>query len=211
MKLLRKTKKEFYNNPNAKHITENKLFWKTVKPSFTDKTLKDKRITLIENNKVVSDESKLVEIFSKYFANIVQKLGINGLTNISSDNDASAALLTDLSKAFDCLPQDLLIAKLHAYSIKEGSLNLLFSYLKNRKQRVRLNNTYSEWIDILFGVPQGSIIGPLLFNIFLCDLFLFLHDIPVANYADANTLYCTGLKISDVLFRECSRNTVTMV
>ena len=211
VKLLRKTKKEFYNNPNVKHITENKLFWKTVKPSFTDKTLKDKRITLIENNKVVSDESKLVEIFSKYFANIVQKLGINGLTNISSDNDASAALLTDLSIAFDCLPQDLLIAKLHAYSIKEGSLNLLFSYLKNRKQRVRLNNTYSEWIDILFGVPQGSIIGPLLFNIFLCDLFLFLHDIPVANYADANTLYCTGLKISDVLFRECSRNTVTMV
>ena len=76
--------------------------------------------------------------------------------------------------------------------IKEGSLNLLFSYFKNRKQRVRLNNTYSEWKDILFGVPQGSILGPLLFNIFLCDLFLFLHDIPVANYADDNTPYCTG-------------------
>ena len=112
---------------------------------------------------------------------------------------ASAALLTDLSKAFDCLPHDLLIAKLHAYGIKEGSLNLLFSYFKNTKRRVRLNNTYSEWIDILFGVAQGSILGPLLFNIFLCDLFLFLHDIPVANYADDNTPYCTGLNISDVL------------
>ena len=107
--------------------------------------------------------------------------------------------MTDLSQGFDCLPHDLFIAKLHAYGIKEGSLNLLLSYFKNRKQRVRLNNIYSEWIDILFGVPQGSILGPLLFNIFLCDLFLFLHDIPVANYEDDNTPYCTGLKISDVL------------
>ena len=88
MKLLRKTKKEFYNNLNVKYITENKLFWKTVKPSFTDKTLKDERITLVENNKVVSDESELVEIFTKYFGNIVQNLGTDGLTNNSSNNDA---------------------------------------------------------------------------------------------------------------------------
>ena len=87
MTLLRKTKKEFCNNLNVKYITENKLFWKTVKPSFTDKTLKDERITLVENNKVVSDESKLVEIFGKYFGNIVQNLGRDGLTNISSDNE----------------------------------------------------------------------------------------------------------------------------
>ena len=85
MKVL---KKEFYNNLNVKYITENKLFWKTVKPSFTDKTLKDERITLVENNEVVPDESKLVEIFSKYFGNIVQNLGIDGLTNFSSNNDA---------------------------------------------------------------------------------------------------------------------------
>ena len=78
---------------------------------------------------------------------------------------------------------------------------MLFSYLKNRKQRVRLNNTYGEWIDILFGVPQESILDPLLFNIFLCDFILFLHDIPVANYANDNTPCCTGLKILDVLIK----------
>ena len=88
MKLLRNTKKEFYNNLNVKYIAENKLFWKTVKTLFTDKPLKDERITLVENNKVVSDESKLVEISRKYFGNIVQNLEIDGLTNISSVNDA---------------------------------------------------------------------------------------------------------------------------
>ena len=92
------------------------------------------------------------------------------------------------------------MAKLRAYGIKEGSLNLLFSYFKNRKQRVRLNNTYSEWIDILFGVPQGSILA-LCYLIFLCNLFLLLHNILVANCADDNTPYCTDSKISDVLIK----------
>ena len=89
MKLLRKAKKEFQNNYNVKYITENKLFWKTIKPSFTDSTLKDEKINLVEHNKVVSDESELVEVFIIYFGNIVQDLGIDGLTNISSDNDTA--------------------------------------------------------------------------------------------------------------------------
>ena len=71
-----------------KYITKTKLFGKTVKPSNIDKILKDERITLVENNKVVSDESELVEIFCKYFGNIVQNLGIDALSNTSSDNDA---------------------------------------------------------------------------------------------------------------------------
>ena len=78
---------------------------------------------------------------------------------------------------------------------------MLFSHLKSRKQRVSLNNTYSEWIDILFGVLQRSILGPLLFNIFLCDLLLFLHDIRAANNADNNTSYFTGVIFSNILIK----------
>ena len=88
VKLLRKTEKEFYNHLNAKYITENKLFWKTVKPSFADKTFKDERITIVENNLVVSDESELVESFSRYFGSIFQNLEIDALTNTSLDNGA---------------------------------------------------------------------------------------------------------------------------
>ena len=84
------------------------------------------------------------------------------------------ALLTDLSKAFDCLPHDLIVAKLHAYDFSVESLKLINSYLTKCKQRVKMNDQFSSWLDIVVGLPQGSIRGPLLFNIFLCDMFLFL-------------------------------------
>ena len=107
-------------------------------------------------------------------------------------NGTCAALLTDLSKAFDCLPHDLLIAKLHAYGCDLPSLKLLNSYLRNRHQHIKINNFYSSWAELLFGVPQGSILGLLLFNIFLCDLFLFIKNKDVACYADDTTPYKTG-------------------
>ena len=80
------------------------------------------------------------------------------------------ALLTDVSKAFDCLDNKLLIAKLNAYGFSLPAIKLVHDYLSNRKQRTRVNSTYSSWSEIVFGVPQGSVLDPLLFNIFLADV-----------------------------------------
>ena len=112
---------------------------------------------------------------------------------------AFGALLTDLSKAFECLPHELLIAKLNAYGVDIPSLKLLYSYLNKRKQRVKLNGTYSSWSEILFGVSQGSILRPLLFNIFPCDLFQFFPDIDIANYAGGNTPHSSSINLNKVL------------
>ena len=76
------------------------------------------------------------------------------------------ALLTNSSKAFDCLDHELFIAKLSAYGFSLTALKLVHNYLSNRKQRTKINSTYSSLLEIIFGAPQGSILGPLLFNIF---------------------------------------------
>ena len=109
------------------------------------------------------------------------------------------ALLTDLSKAFDCLPHELLIAKLHSYGFSLNAQRLIHSYLSNRTQRTEINESYSSWEEILFGVLQGSILGPLLFNIFMCDLFFIVNEIAFASYADDNTPFVSGDRLDDVL------------
>ena len=370
LKLVRKTKKDFYNNLDVKKITDNKQFWKTVKPFFSNKVINNEKITLIENEEVISDDQSIANKFSNFYASVVENLGIENenmklndedietvvenfknhpsilkikehynsdskfsfspvnVTDVLKEIDAldaskahqerdipvkilkknrdifadfikkdfnygilndmfpnhlkesevkpvfkkksrtevenyrpvsilptiskiyerlihkqlstffepilskfqcgfrkghstehcllvmiekwkkcldekgvCAALLTDLSKAFDCLPHNLLLAKLHAYGVDKPALKYIKDYLHHRKQKVKINNTSSVWTDIFFGVPQGSILGPLIFNIFICDLFLFFPDINIVGYADDNTPYSLG-KTEDQVINE---------
>ena len=98
-------------------------------------------------------------------------------------------LLLDQSKAFDCLPHRLLLCKLHAYGMSREACKLILSYLRNRLQRVKIASVKSDWSYMIKGVPQGSVLGPLLFNIFLNDIYFVLsHDISIYNYADDNTI-----------------------
>ena len=76
----------------------------------------------------------------------------------------------ELSKTFDCLPHELILAKLHAYGVDIKSLKLLRGYLSNRTQRVKLDSTFNSWLKILSGVQEESILGPLFLNIFLVIL-----------------------------------------
>ena len=117
-----------------------------------------------------------------------------------------SALFTNLSYVFDCLPHDLIIAKLNAYRFSFSATKLIQSYLSNRKQRTTINNEYNSWEEIIFVVPQGSILGPFSFNIFICDLFSVMNNIKFASYADYNTPYSIGMateflkEASDELF-----------
>ena len=118
----------------------------------------------------------------------------------ATDNKKSfGALLTDLPKAFNCLSHDPLITKLNAYGFNMSALRFVHSYLKNRMQRTKINLEYSSWEEIMFGLPQGSILGPLLFNIFLFDLFLVMENSDITSYTDDNTPYTTGNSVEAVI------------
>ena len=92
---------------------------------------------------------------------------------------SSVVLLTDLSNAFDWILHDLLVAKLEVYGFSYQPLKFMYSYVTDRKHRTKLNNSFSDFIGLLLGVPQGSILGPLSFKIYICDLFLFVNKVMV--------------------------------
>ena len=102
------------------------------------------------------------------------------------------AMFMDLSRAFDTIHHDLMIAKLGAYRFLQDALQFMRSYLINREQRVRVNSNFSTWEN------KGSILGPLLFNFFINDLFLFVTNSYLSNYADDNTLYAFGYNLEEI-------------
>ena len=359
VKLLRRTKYEYFNKIDIKNLADNKTFWKTIKPFFNNSNKNSNKIFLNENEEILSNPKSVAETFNNYFVNITNTLDLNTNEDIDESSrfhpsiikikelcndlpevfnfhivdeehvkqelislnskksaisgdipvrilkqfcDAYLPLLTsiinssllngnfpevlkcaevtpifkksdclnkenyrpvsvlssmskvferimysqinefmenkfsnyltgfrkghntqhtfmvmiekwkksldknlkigvifmDLSKAFDTLNHSLLLEKLKAYQFSENALTLMKNYLTKRHQRTKINNNFSSWSEIIAGVPQGSILGPLLFNIFINDIFLFPEKCFLSNYADDNTLYAIANDMNDV-------------
>ena len=98
----------------------------------------------------------------------------------------------DLSKDLDTINHSLLLVKLKARGFSNQALSLLKRFLCNRFQRSIINGSFSRWNEVITGVPQGSILSQLLFNIFLNDIFLFISKCQLCDYPDDNTLYKSG-------------------
>ena len=108
----------------------------------------------------------------------------------------TGSIATDLSKAFDSICHNLLLAKLRAYGVGEEAIDFLHSYLCGRKQRVKVNGVFSNWLPVYCGVPQGSLLGPLLFNVFINDLNFSVQLSSLRLYADDTTAYASNTDIS---------------
>ena len=93
----------------------------------------------------------------------------------------------DLSKAFDIIKHDLLLAKFHAYDFSKKALKIIHNYLRNRWHKTKINKDFSTWQELLHGAPQGCVLGPLLFNMCLNDLLFVIESTELCNFAHDTT------------------------
>ncbi len=105
----------------------------------------------------------------------------------------------DVSKAFDCILHGLLVAKMNAYGICGDAYEFMSSYLTGQFQRVKISDERSSWLPLLKGIPQGSSLGPFIFNVFMNDIFYFIETCDLTNYADDNSLHHIASIIEAVL------------
>ena len=104
----------------------------------------------------------------------------------------------ELSKAFDTTFHELLVAKLNAYGFSRKALKLIFIYLKSRKKSFKINKIFSSWKKLLCRVPRGSVLGSILFDVYLNDLFLFLSEIDVCSCVDDTTSFVRHKGIAEL-------------
>ena len=116
----------------------------------------------------------------------------------TDSNNLTAVALLDLSKAFDSIQHNILYQKLENIGIEQNAIELIKSFLTDRQQRVKVNNVYSDWIDLSQGVPQGTVLGPLLFNLYVNDMLTCVEDCKLVQYADDTCIFISGKNIDEI-------------
>ena len=124
---------------------------------------------------------------------------IETIPKTRENHEMFADVMIDLFKAFDFISHELLTANLNAYGFNETSLKVIISYLKNRMQTTKGSLSFSELLSIIYGVPQGLILGPVLFVISICDLFIINKDVNFCSYIDDTTPYITGMSFEQII------------
>ena len=144
-----------------------------------------KQITSLMNPKL----SKLLCGFREGYSSQNALFRVIEIFKILDRSGKIGMVLVDLSKAYDCIPHDLLLAQLDAYGFGLESLSLMNNYLTHGLQRVKVNGTYSNWQQAKSGVSQGSVLGPLLFNLVFNDFIYVIEDSQVCNFTDDYAIY----------------------